>query len=195
MGTDIVSKGLSGWQLLPLAVSPGRQSQRPKRVIVGPGGARGPRGHGLVSLILQTKDGKSGREAAGGAAWHLVNVGASSENCTGPPTTPGTCRSWGDRSWGRLTFLRLKVKCRRRWGQANGCHNKSPEQAVGKEPGWSLGVEPGEERGWVARHFSGSFAPRRAGQKELPESQCLIAPQISLSGTKWVPWGWEGIGI
>lgn len=31
----------------------------------------------MVSLILQTKDGKSGREVAGGAAWHLVNVGAS----------------------------------------------------------------------------------------------------------------------
>lgn len=80
-------------------------------------------------------------------------------------------------------------------GVSKWLSQQSPEQPVGKEPGWSLGVEPREERGWVARHFSGSFAPRSAGQKELPESQCLIAPQISLSGTKWVPWGWEGIGI
>lgn len=62
---------------------------------------------------------------------------------------------------------------------------------MGKEPGWSLGLEAGEERGRVARHFSGSFALSRAGQKALPESQCLIAPQISLSGTKWVPWAGE----
>lgn len=47
----------------------------------------------------------------------------------------------------------------------------SPEPTEGKDLGWSLGkgnLEPGEERGQVARVFSGSFAPKSAGQKELP---------------------------
>lgn len=49
---------------------------------------------------------------------------------------------------------------------------------MGKELGWSLGegsLEPEEERGQVARVFSGSFAPKSAGQKELP-----VDPSIRL---------------
>lgn len=33
----------------------------------------------MVSPILHTEDGKSGREVAGGAAWPLVHVGAAQE--------------------------------------------------------------------------------------------------------------------
>lgn len=148
----------------------------------------------MVSLILQMKDRKSGREVAGGAAWHPVNVGASSENCTASHHR-GHLRELGSQVLGSPYRASPEGETQEGVGASQWLSQQSAEQAAGKEPGWPLGGETGEERGWVARHFSGSFAPRCAGQKELPESQCLIAPQISLSRTKWVPWGWEGIGI
>lgn len=109
---DIVSKGLSGWQLPPLAASPGDQSQGPERVIVGPGGARGPRGHRLVSPTPQTEDRRPGRETAGGTAWPLVNAGACSnfrrgpevsDDCVGVSCSAAAGRAWGNGSRGRLT--------------------------------------------------------------------------------------------
>lgn len=48
---------------------------------------------------------------------------------------------------------------------------QSPEPTVGEERGPSLdrgSLEPGEERGQVAKGFSRSFAPTGAGQKALP---------------------------
>lgn len=136
---------------------------------------------------------RTGSQAGGfqvrqSGTWSIWAPPGTSEEAPSLPTIALACCCWKLQVPELLSFAFLIIfpgEMQAEVGASGQLSQQSPEQAVGKKPGWFLGkgsLEPREERGQVARHFSGSFALRSAGQKGLPGGQCLIAPQCVCPG-------------